>query len=162
MAMLKIRDSNGFVHEIVSLKGDDGGNSPHTHLANEVICENGTLDVVLGEIAVNVTLATDKAEGASNDVMDIGASLESLGSTVTNISARAETADLKADEALEYALDNKSKLSAVETLTDELNAGFVRLGDEVIPGIHEQMGDIDTALDSIINIQNALIGGDGE
>jgi hypothetical protein len=158
MAVLKVRDENGVVHEIVSLKGEPGGGGGDggPYDLSDITCTgyNNAYECVV--------LIQEQAELAAY---------------------QAGAAGEKADEALGYALDNKSKLSAVETITEELNDGFVRLENEVIPGISDkatealagaeiantkvaelvaQMGDIETALDTIIAIQNELIGGDGE
>ena len=183
MGLLKIRDERGVVREVVALKGEPGGFSPHTHPVEEVTYDGGTVDKWLGELGEQLD---DHTHGLA-DIEYHGDEYDSAYDYVVSIS---ETAD----EALGHALDNKNKLSEVETLTDELNDGFVRLEDETIPSISEtaitaqqyameaqeaaqtaqndaveaqrkaddvaeQIGGIEAALDGIINIQNILIGG---
>ena len=71
-----------------------------------------------------------------------------------DVRGRADVAEHKADEANRFATLADSKadnaLGVATAATDRLNY------------VAEQMGDVETALDGIIAIQNALMGGDGE
>lgn len=203
MGLVRVRDKNGVVKEMVSLKGEKGGLIDHTHPVEEIFHGEVTVDKLLGDVVDKATVAITTATGASDDVRTLGAQLDEHAELVETVRGQADAADLNAQTAL-------AKVGSLETTTEEMNEQINRLEEETIPEISgkvdtaqqwaeeaqntantaqgdaitaqrkaddaldgveianaktseltAQMGDIETALDGIISIQNALIGGDG-
>ena len=178
MGLLKIRDKNGVEREVVALKGEPGGFSPHTHPVEEIFRGESTVDKFLGEVADKATVAITTATGVANDVMTLGAQLDEhshgladieyhgdeYDSAYDYVAAIGDTADVAhqyATEAHGVAQTAQSDALTAQQTADEALAG-VEVANAKTSELTAQMGDIETALDSIIEIQNALIGGDGE
>lgn len=113
MAILRIRDENGQVHEIVALKGEKG--DPGTVSFDEL---------------------TDEQK-------------EELAGMIGDF-----TIDQEFDEYSTNAIANK----VVTGLYNDFNMTASSF-NERINEVEQQVGGVETALDSIIAIQEALIGG---
>lgn len=114
-----------------------------------------------------VTAVQLMAENTQEDVL-------SLGNTISHVSGIADVANEKADDALsqiqgvsDTAQLAEQKAETAKQLAEEANEGVSRANgiaedaQETAGRVEAQMGDVEAALDGILAIQTALIGGDG-
>jgi methyl-accepting chemotaxis protein len=190
MGILRFRDENGVEHNVVALKGEAGGYAPHTHPLSEITHTGyDSVQTLIENVQDQAELAERKAYQASNDVMTLGSQLAELNAgfvrleeeTIPNVSSVANaaqqyateaqetastaqnealTAHQKADDALEQLGDIKSAVETLATNNDAQDGILFDVSDRVA-ALEKQNGNIETALDTIIAIQNELIGGDG-
>jgi hypothetical protein len=138
MGLIKYRDTDGTIRELLCLKGekgdkgDTGSVNNHTHDLTDITCQGyGNAYAFVEDIRGRVDAAESEANTAKQYATDAQEAAQTAQSD-------AVTAQRKADDAL-------AGVEVANGKTSELTA---------------QMGDIETALDKIIAIQNELIGGD--
>lgn len=108
-----------------------------------------------------IILSEAKAVTAQNGAVTATVKAENAQSVADIARTKSEEAISKAEQAKETAefglQQNDSLLSYLEQTRSEMS-----LIDERTLEVENNVGDIDTALDTIISIQNTLIGGDAE
>lgn len=175
MAMIKFRDKDGNVKELLTLRGEKGedstkllrvtvtdGYASHTPAEIKAFCDNGGL-VVLNDKAFlqfadetwvnfvyySITLLTieitEYSWGTDKRVFTDPYTYEPMSPTDKTLSAQNVPADA----------------NVVGQKFDEVRVNIEDLRS--IANRHEEsLGDIETALDHILAVQQALIGGDTE
>ena len=137
MAILRIRDENGQVREIVALKGEKGadGNVSFDELTD---AQKEELASLIGNFTVDQVLDINSENAIANKVV-----------------------------AEKFIVLDEQIVGVQSNLDGAVNQLEVWFGNElsnvVYPAIEantEKIGDIETALDSIIAIQEELIGGE--
>ena len=145
MAILRIRDENGQVHEIVALRGEKGadGNVSFDELTD---AQKEELAGMIGDFTVDQELNENSTHAVANKV--VTAELNLLRNEMSGTSY----------DFNERINASKGRLDDVEmTASSAINGAseaHIRLDS-----VEQQLGDVETALDSIIAIQNGLIGG---
>ena len=148
MSAISFRDKNGTVHDVLFIKGKDGkdGKMSFDELTD---AQKKELAGLIGDFTVDQELNEDSPHAVSNKAVTaettrlfniISGSTYELNEEIIAIGRRLDDAEMNTSSAISGASEAHVRLDAVE----------------------EQIGSIDTALDGILAIQNALIGGGAE
>lgn len=151
MAILRIRDEKGQVHEIVALRGEKGADGKDGTISFDELtdAQKEELAGLIGDFTVDQELDEDSTHAVANKV--VAAKLNLLRNEMSGTSY----------DFNERINANKGRLDDVENTAINASSGaseaHVRLD-----AVEEQIVDISAALDGILAIQNALIGGAAE
>ncbi len=159
MAILRIRDENGQVHEIAALKGEKGadGYTPQKGVDYYTDAEKEALIAELGARDVDQELNEESSNAVANKVVtvELNRLWDDMSNTAYDFNVRINA--------------NEERLDGITTrLNDDIEPKLLGLengvnyANEHIELVEQQLGDIETALDGILAIQESLIGGDTE
>ena len=162
MAVLKIRDENGRVHEVVALRGEKGadGTVAFDELTDE---QKASLKGDKGDQGEQGIQGEKGDKGDSGYTPLKGIDYYTEADIAELIKQIAVPVDQEFDPTSRNAIANLvvyNELIGIHANIEGINS---RLQDEVlsrVEAIEQQLGGVETALDGIIAIQNGLIGGD--
>ena len=169
MSIIRIRDENGNMQEILVLKGEKGdkGNLPDVDDALSLESENPVQNKVVTQAIGNIETALDNK--VNQDLFN--------GVVLNLFDEISEKADASSLEGKADLSDLQIKMDKVMG-TDTQYAGFDGIAPQVRAitpdtkptenstklitsgGVYSALGDVESALDSIIAMQEELIGGD--
>ncbi|MBQ4055236.1 MAG: hypothetical protein IJO75_01200 [Clostridia bacterium] len=158
MAGIIIRDENGQERKLLVLKGEKGEKGdPGTVSFDELTDEQKEeLAELAGKVTVDLELNDQSENAIANRV--VTAIFNELADV--RVGADDNTYDTAGDAVRYQFVEIKQTASGAASYASDLDR---RLTLEVEPAVAEnaaKIGDVETALDSIIAIQEALIGGD--
>ena len=169
MAILRIRDNNGRVHEILALRGEPGKDGKDGTVSFDELtdAQKEELAGMIGNFTVDQTLDEKSTNAVSNSAVAMG--FINLNNVDNDLNERLTALDndlhYQYDEFSAGIAQNKSLIEETKLHSERNEQEIVNLSSGVgeahirINEVEQQLGGVETALDSIITIQNGLIGG---
>ena len=145
MSAISFRDKHGTVHEVLFIKGDPGKDGVDGTVSFDELTDAQKGE--LAELAWKVTVDLELDETSTNAIAN-----KPVVERLNEVSGAIAENTRRLDDEISR-VDN-DVMPLILSLPNGLDYAFERLD-----AVEQQLGGVETALDSIIAIQEALIGG---
>ena len=169
MSILRIRDKNGVVHEIVALRGEKGadGNVSFDELTD---AQKEELASLIGNFTVDQVLDINSENAIANKV--VAEKFVVLGEQIVGVQSNLDSAINQLEVGFGNELSNgvypaiEANTTGLANLQEYVDAsvagveGYLPNIFERLTNLEQSLSGVETALDEIIAIQESLIGGE--